>query len=202
VYDTNKKKVGDIDLSDDVFGAEVRPHLFWETVKWQQARKRAGTHKTKGRSEVSGTGKKPYRQKGTGNARRGTMRAPNHVGGGTQFGPQPRDYSYPLNKKVRQAALKSALSLRAGAEGGLIVLDKFQLDAPKTKAVSTALGKFGIGKALIIDADNKNLSLSARNLPSAKFLPAAGLNVYDVLRYDTLILTKAGAEAVTERLTR
>ena len=202
IYDLEKKQVGELDLPDEVFAAPVKEHLFWETVRWQRARWRAGTHKTKGRSEVSGTGAKPYRQKGTGRARRGTMRGPHHVGGGTQFGPTPRDHSYPLNKKVRRAALRSALSLRAGADGGLLVIDGFPMEVPKTQRVAATLDKLGVGRALIVDQDNHNLSLSARNLPSAKYLPPGGVNVYDVLRYDTLVITKDAAQAVTARLAR
>jgi len=135
VYDLDGEAVGEVELDDAVFAAPVKPHLFWETVRWQLARRRAGTHMTKGRSDVSGTGQKPYRQKGTGRARRGTMRAPHHVGGGAQFGPQPRSYDFPLNKKVRRAALRAAISLRAGEEGRLRILDGFEVDRPRTKRV-------------------------------------------------------------------
>ena len=203
VYNLKGKATGEVELDDGVFGAEVKPHLFWEVVRWQLAKRRAGTHSTKHRSDVSGTGKKPYRQKGTGNARRGTFKSGHHVGGGAQFGPKPRDYSYPLNKKVRRAALKAALSLRAGEEKGLRIVDGFDLgDTAKTKAVSGALAGLGLGKTLIIDTGNDVLSRSARNLPNAKYLPPEGLNVYDVLKYESLILTKAAAEAVVARLTR
>jgi large subunit ribosomal protein L4 len=202
VLNLKAKKVGDVELDDAVFGATVKEHLFWETVRWQLAKRRAGTHKTKSRSEVSGTGAKPYRQKGTGRARRGTMRGPHHVGGGTAFGPHPRDHGFPLNKKVRKAALRSALSLRAGTEGGLVVLDAFELDGPRTKSVVGALGNLGVSKALIVDGANKNLSLSARNLPGAKYLAPEGLNVYDLLKYETLVITKEAALAVQGRLSR
>ena len=202
VYNLSGKATGEVDLDDGVFGAEVKPHLFWEVVRWQLAKRRAGTHSTKHRSDVSGTGKKPYKQKGTGNARRGTYKSGHHVGGAAQFGPKPRDYSYPVNKKVRRAALRSALSLRAGEEGGLRVVEAFELKSVQTKAVSGALAGLGLGKALIVDVGNDALSRSARNLPNAKYLPPEGLNVYDVLKYDSLVLTKAAAEAVTERLSR
>jgi len=202
VYNLSGKATGEVDLDDGVFGAEVKPHLFWEVVRWQLAKRRAGTHSTKHRSEVSGTGKKPYKQKGTGNARRGTFKSGHHVGGAAQFGPKPRDYSYPVNKKVRRAALRSALSLRAGEEGGLRVVEAFDLKSVQTKAVSGALAGLGLGKALIVDVGNDALSRSARNLPNAKYLPPEGLNVYDVLKYDSLVITKAAAEAVTERLSR
>lgn len=203
VYDLKGKATSEVELDDGIFAAEVKPHLFWEVVRWQLAKRRAGTHSTKHRSDVTGTGKKPYRQKGTGNARRGTFKSGHHVGGGAQFGPKPRDYSYPLNKKVRRAALKCALSLRAGEENGLRVVDTFDVgDTARTKAVSGALAGLGLGKALIIDTKNEALSRSARNLPNAKYLPPEGLNVYDILKYDSLIITKAAAEAVTARLSR
>ncbi len=202
VYNLTGKATGEVELDDAVFGAEVKPHLFWEVVRWQLAKRRSGTHSTKHRSDVSGTGKKPYKQKGTGNARRGTYKSGHHVGGAAQFGPKPRDYSYPVNKKVRRAALCSALSLRAGEEGGLRVVEGFELKSVQTKAVSGALAGLGLGKALIVDVGNDALSRSARNLPNAKYLPPEGLNVYDVLKYDSLVITKAAAEAVTERLSR
>jgi len=202
VYDLDKKEVGELELDDAVFGTEVKPHLFWETVRWQMAKRRSGSHKTKGRSEVSGTGAKPYRQKGTGRARRGTMRAPHHVGGGAQFGPQPRDYGFRLNKGIRRAALRSALSLKASEDGGLLVLDGFPIDQPKTKRVAEVMGRFGSGTVLIVDGGNNNLSLSARNLTDAKYLPPEGLNVYDVLKYDTVLITRNAALAVQERLNR
>ena len=202
VYDLDGNTVGEVELSDAVFAAPVKPHLFWETVRWQLARRRAGSAGTKGRSDVRGSGAKPYRQKGTGRARRGTMRAPHHVGGGVQFGPQPKDHGYRLNKKVRRAALKAALSLRAGEEGRLVVLDGFEVERPRTRRVAEVLGKLGAGKALIVDGGNDNLSLSARNLANAKYLPPEGLNVYDVLRFDTLLITKNAALAVQERLSR
>ncbi len=201
VYNLKGKATGEVELDDGVFGAEVKPHLFWEVVRWQLAKRRAGTHSTKHRSDVTGTGKKPYRQKGTGNARRGTFKSGHHVGGGAQFGPKPRDYSYPLNKKVRKAALRCALSLRAGEENGLRIVDGFDLgDTAKTKAVAGALAGLGLGKALIVDTGNDALNRSARNLPNAKYLPPEGLNVYDVLKYDSLVLTTAAAEAVIARL--
>ena len=200
VYDLKGKATGDVELDDAVFGAEVKPHLFWEVVRWQLARRRAGTHSTKHRSDVSGTGKKPYRQKGTGRARRGTFKSGHHVGGGAQFGPKPRDYGYRLNKKVRRAALRSALSLRAGEDGGLRIIQGWELDAPRTKAVVDGLAGLGATRALIVDTDNGNLSMSARNVAKAKYLPPEGLNVYDVLRYDTLIITQGALDAVVARL--
>jgi large subunit ribosomal protein L4 len=192
-------KVGDLDLDDAVFGVEVNEHLLWEVVKQQQAKRRAGTHSTKRRDEVRGGGKKPYKQKGTGNARQGSTRAPHFVGGGSVFGPKPRDYSYVLPKKVMAGALRSALSLRA-KEAKLVVVDGFQVEPPKTKRVAQALTKLGTDKALIVDGKNEPLARSARNLAGAKYLAPEGLNVYDVLKYDTLVLTRSSVDAVTTRL--
>jgi len=203
VYNLSGKATGEVELDDGVFGAEVKEHLFWEVVRWQLAKRRAGTHSTKHRSDVTGTGAKPYRQKGTGRARRGTLKSGHHVGGAAQFGPKPRDYGFPVNKKVRRAALKSALSLRAGEENGLRVIDSFPLEGDgNTKAVSGAIAGLGLTKALIVDTGNDALNRSARNLPNVKYLPPEGLNVYDILKYDTLVITTAAAEAVTERLSR
>lgn len=189
VYDAKYEKVGKVDVPDEVFASEVNEALLWETVKAQRASRRAGTHKTKKRGEVSGGGIKPFKQKGTGRARQGSIRAPNHVGGGKVFGPVPRDYSYRLPRSARKVALRSALSLRA--KDGLIVLDSFTLDAPKTKAVVEFLGQMGTTSALIVDSDNHALKLSTRNLPETKYLAAGAINVYDVLDYDKLVLTKA-----------
>jgi large subunit ribosomal protein L4 len=193
-------KVGTIDLDDSVWGAEVNEHLLWEVVKWQRAKRRAGTHSTRTVAEVHGTNKKPYRQKGTGNARQGSMKAHHMVGGGRAFGPKPRDYDYALPRKVKKAGLRAALSLRV-KEQKVIVLDKFALDAGKTKLVAEALGKLGVVKALIVDAkDNANLVRGAKNLPRAKWLAPEGLNVYDVLDYDTLVITSDSAKQVEAAL--
>jgi large subunit ribosomal protein L4 len=195
------KAVGDVELDDSVFGVEVNEHLLWEVVKAQQAKKRVGTHSTKRRCEVRGGGKKPYKQKGTGNARQGSTRAPHYVGGGKVFTPKPRDYEYHVPKKVMAGALRSALSLRA-KEQKLVVIDAFVIDKPKTKMVDQAIDTLGgdAATALIVDAKNDTLLKSTRNLPRAKYLAADGLNVYDVLKYETLILTRATVDAVTERL--
>ena len=155
------KKVGELALADAVFGAKVKDYLLWELVKAQQAAKRAGTHSTKTRANVRGGGKKPYKQKGTGNARQGSSRAPNHVGGGKVFGPHPRDYSYTVPRKVKRAALISALSLRA-KEKKLVVVDKLAFDAPKTKRLAGILKALGVDSALLVDSKtNANLSKSA-----------------------------------------
>jgi len=203
VINIEKKKVGSVDLPDDVFGAEVSDALLWEQVKSQLASRRRGTHSTKTRGDVSGGGIKPYKQKGTGRARQGSSRAPNHVGGGKVFGPHPRDYSYRLPRSARKAALKSALSLRA--KGGLLVLDKLALEAPKTQAMTAILDKLEVKNALIVDAENTNAKLSTRNLGKngdykSKYLLPEALNVYDVLNHESLILTQAAVEALVKRV--
>ena len=213
VKDTSGKVVGSVELDDAVFGAEVNEHLLWEVVKWQRAKARSGTASSLRPSEVRGTGKKPYRQKGTGNARRGMQRGAHHVGGGRVFGPKPRDYEYTLPRKVKKAGLRSALSLRA-REQKLIVLDAFSVDklpdaggkgdgkgGRLTKRVSQALAKLGAGKALVIDSsDNALLQRGTKNLAGAKWLAPEGLNVYDVLKYDTLIITAPSARQVEAAL--
>jgi large subunit ribosomal protein L4 len=193
------KGVGSIELDDAVFGVEVNEHLLWEAVKMQRAKRRAGTHSTKRRSEVRGGGKKPYKQKGTGNARQGSLRAPHYVGGGRVFAPKPRDYEYTMPKKAFAGALRSALSLRT-KEQKLVVVDNFALEAIKTKRVVAALEALGATSVLIVDGENEKLARSVNNLPKAKFLRADGLNVYDVLDHETLILTRPTVEAITKRL--
>ena len=194
------KKVGSLELADAVFGAEVKEHLLWEVVKAQRAAQRAGTHSTKTRANVRGGGKKPYKQKGTGNARQGSTRAPNFVGGGKVFGPHPRDYSYTVPKKVRRAALASALSLRA-QEKKLVILDMLTFDAPKTKRLAGILKVLGVKSALLVDGkDNVQLSKSARNLPASKFLPPEGLNVYDILDHAGLVITAGAIKQIEARV--
>jgi large subunit ribosomal protein L4 len=194
------KKVGELALADAVFGAKVKDYLLWELVKAQQAAKRAGTHATKTRAHVRGGGKKPYKQKGTGNARQGSSRAPNHVGGGKVWGPHPRDYSYTVPKKVKRAALISALSLRA-KEKKIVVVDKLAFDAPKTKRLVGILKTLGIESALLVDAkENKNLSKSAANLPSHRYIAPEGLNVYDILRHPGLVIAADAVKTVEARL--
>jgi len=194
------KKVGNIELADAVFATPVKEHLLWEVVKAQRAARRAGTHATKTREFVRGGGKKPYKQKGTGSARQGSSRAPNFVGGGKVFGPHPRDYSYTVPKKVRRAALASALSLRA-SEKKLVVLDKLSFDAPKTKQLAGILKALGVPSAVVVDGkENVHLSKSVRNLPKSKFLAPEGLNVYDILDHETLILTQGAVRAIEARV--
>jgi large subunit ribosomal protein L4 len=189
LYNLDGDEVGNIDVSDEVFGAEVKRHLFYEVVKWQQAKRRAGTACTKGRSEVSGGGAKPYRQKGTGRARQGSRRAPNHVGGGTVHGPKPRSYAYRINQKVKKGALRSALSLRV-EQGKLLVVQDLDLGEIKTRRAAQVFGKLAEGNALVVDAANRNLELSVRNLPKVKYLHVDGINVFDVLKYRTLVLSE------------
>jgi len=193
------KSVGKVDLDDSVFGVEVNEHLLWEVVKAQRAKRRVGTHSTKRRDEVRGGGKKPYKQKGTGNARQGSTRAPNYVGGGKVFTPKPRDYEYHVPKKVMAGALRSALSLRV-KEDKLVVVENFTIDTPKTKLVVKAIAALGGGKALLVDGKNETLKKSTRNLPKAKYVATEGLNVYDVLDHERLIMSRATLDAVTARL--
>ena len=193
------KGVGSVDLDDEVFGAEVHEHLLWEAVKWQLAKRRAGTASTKRMGEIRGTSKKIWKQKGTGQARHGSRQAPIFVGGGSVFGPKPRDYEYDMPRKAKKAALRAALSLRA-SEQKLVVLDNFSTDG-KTKSVAAALKTLGSAKVLIVDAKtNENLVRGAKNLAKSQWLAPEGLNVYDILRHDTLVLTQDAAKAVTEAL--
>lgn len=190
VYDIEKNKVSDIELSDDIFNTEVKEYLIHEMVRYQRAARRQGTAKTKGRSEVRGGGKKPYRQKGTGNARQGCIRAPHYVGGGTAFGPTPRDYRFKLNRKVKKAAVCSALSARF-KESRMTVLDQINLDKISTKAFADVLKRFELENVLIlIDEANPAVELSARNIPSVKVIRAEGVNVYDLMKYHSLVLTQ------------
>ena len=194
------KKVGSADLADAVFGAEVKEYLLWELVKAQQAAKRAGTHSTKTRANVRGGGKKPYKQKGTGNARQGSSRAPNHVGGGKVFGPHPRSYEYTVPKKVKRAALASALSLRA-KEKKVFLVDKIDFDAPKTKTMAGILKTLGLGKALVVDEKaNTNLFKSVRNLAKAKVIAPEGLNVFDILNHSDLVIVAGALKNVEKRV--
>ncbi|MCR9128889.1 MAG: 50S ribosomal protein L4 [Alphaproteobacteria bacterium] len=195
-------KAGSVDLDDAIFGIEeVRADILQRAVKWQLSRRQAGTHKTKERSEIARTKKKFGRQKGGGGARHGARSAPIFVGGGVAHGPRVRSHATELPKKVRALALKHALSSKAGAKQ-LVVLDEARLDAPRTKDLSAALAKLGVTNALVIDGEtlDENFACAARNLPNFDVLPAQGLNVYDVLRRDTLVLTKAAVEKINERL--
>ncbi len=200
VLNLEKKKVSSIELADEVFAGDVNEHLFYEVIKSQLASRRAGTHAVKNRSLVSGGGKKPYKQKGTGRARQGSIRASHWVGGGKAMGPKPRDYSYDVPKQVRRGALRSALSLRA-KEQKLFILDSFKLAEMKTKAAAATLERLGIENALIIDAgDNQTLAKSVRNLENYTFLPPEGLNLFDVLRHHAIILTVPTAKTIEAKL--
>ena len=200
VFNMNREKVGSIDLADEVFGTDVREHLFYEVVKAQLASKRQGTQSAKNRSAVSGSTKKIYKQKGTGRARHGSIRAPVFVGGGQAHPPRPRDWSYEPPRRVRTLALTSALS-KFGKEGRLLVVERFDLPEIKTKRLIDALETLKAQKkTLVVDSgDNDKLRLSIRNLKEHQFLPPEGVNVYDLLRHDTLILSKNAAKALEQR---
>jgi len=203
VRDVSGKNVGSIDLDDEVFAAPVHEHLLWEVVKWQLAKRRAGNASTKRIGEVRGSSKKVWKQKGTGNARQGSRKAPHWVGGGSVFGPRPRSYEYQMPRKAKKEALRSALSLRAG-EKQLIVLDSFAVDG-KTKSVVKALAALGAAqpdaKVLIVDAkDNAQLARGAKNLPASKWIAPEGLNVYDILRHHSVVITSAAVKQVEAAL--
>ena len=198
VYNIEGKEVGTIDLNDAVFGVEVNEHLVHMAVVSQLANKRQGTQKAKTRSEVSGGGRKPWRQKGTGHARQGSTRAPQWTGGGVVFAPTPRDYSFKLNKKERRAALKYALTSRV-EEKKFIVVDEINFDEIKTKKFQDVLNNLSVSKALVVLEDgNKNAELSARNIADVKTAKTNTINVYDILKYNTGIATKAAVQAIEE----
>ena len=198
VYNIEGKEVGTIDLNDAVFGVEVNEHLVHMAVVSQLANKRQGTQKAKTRSEVSGGGRKPWRQKGTGHARQGSTRAPQWTGGGVVFAPTPRDYSFKLNKKERRAALKSALTSRV-EEKKFIVVDEINFDEIKTKKFQDVLNNLSVSKALVVlEEGNKNAELSARNIADVKTAKTNTINVYDILKYNTVIATKAAVQAIEE----
>ncbi|MCK6588346.1 MAG: 50S ribosomal protein L4 [Polyangiaceae bacterium] len=203
VYNLKRESVGELDLSDEVFGAEVKEQLFYEVVKAQLASRRAGTKATKERSAVAGSTKKLYRQKGTGRARQGSIRAPHHAGGGHAHALEPKDWSYRPPRKVRIGALKSALSLFA-KEGRLTVIDSLELPEIKTKALVSTLGTLQAGKkSLVVDSPtNDKLVRSIRNLEDHHFLPPEGVNVYDLLRHDHLVVSREAAKALEARCLR
>ena len=192
------EKIKDIKLSDEVFGIEPNNQTIYDAVVLKQASMRQGTHKVKTRSEVSGGGRKPWRQKGTGHARQGSTRAPQWTGGGVVFAPTPRDYSFKLNKKERRAALKSALTSRV-EEKKFIVVDEINFDEIKTKKFQDVLNNLSVSKALVVLEDgNKNAELSARNIADVKTAKTNTINVYDILKYNTVIATKAAVQAIEE----
>jgi large subunit ribosomal protein L4 len=201
VRNLDNQEVGDIELADEVFGLPVRRDILARVVNWQLAKRRAGTHKAKGVSEISGTSKKPYKQKGTGRARQGSLRSPQFRGGAVIFGPVPRSHEFDLQKKVRRLGLKTALSAKQ-AEGKLIVIDNATVTEAKTKALRGRFAALGWESVLIIDGAeiNEGFARAARNLPRVDVLPQQGANVYDILRRDTLVLTRAAAEQLEARL--
>jgi large subunit ribosomal protein L4 len=199
VFNLKKQEVGEIDLPDSVFGVKVSTAIIHQAVVTQLAGRRRGTASTKTKSEVRGGGKKPFRQKGTGNARQGSSRSPLMPGGGEAHGPKPRSYFKTFPKKMAQAAMRSALSDKLGSER-LLIIDDFKFGKPKTKEVASVLGTFGLKKALLVDSENKNLELASRNLEKHKFLRTEGVNVYDVVNHEWLVLSKQAAQTLAERL--
>jgi large subunit ribosomal protein L4 len=196
IYDIQKNKISEVELSDAVFGVEVNESAIYEVVRMQMAAKRQGTADTKERSFVSGGGKKPWRQKGTGRARSGSSRSPIWRGGGIVFGPHPRDYSFSVPKKVRKAALKSALSLKC-RDQKIIVLNDFPMEEIKTKKFKEVLDRFGLKSALfVLDGSNEKLEKSSRNIQSLKMMRSEGINVYDLMRYEHLILMEPSVKNI------
>jgi large subunit ribosomal protein L4 len=196
IYDIRKKKVGEMELSDVIFNGEVKEYLIHEALKVQLANRRAGTVAVKNRAAVSGGGKKPYRQKGTGQARQGCIRAPHYPGGGVAFGPRPKVYNLGMNKKARKAALRSALSLLF-KDNKLTVVDNLELAKISTKDFVGVLNEFAIAKTLVIvDGANRNLELSARNVKEVKVLNSDGLNVHDIMKYQSIIFTQEAVRKV------
>ena len=198
VYNMEGSEVGKMDLNDNVFAANVNEHLMHMAAVLQLANKRQGTQKAKTRSEVRGGGRKPWRQKGTGHARQGSTRAPQWTGGGVVFAPKPRDYSFKMNKKEKRIALLSALSSKV-AESKIVVLDEFKLDEIKTKKFVEVMNNLKVENALVVlEGENKNVVLSGRNIPSVKVTATNEINTYDVLKYTTLVVTKAAVEKLEE----
>ena len=198
VYNIEGKEVGSIELNDAVFGVEINEHLVHMAVVNQLANNRQGTQSAKTRSEVSGGGRKPWRQKGTGHARQGSTRSPQWTGGGVVFAPKPRDYSFKMNKKEKRIALLSALSSKV-ADNKIVVLDAFNLDEVKTKKFAEVMSNLKVDKALVvIEGENKNVVLSGRNIPTVKVSATNEINTYNVLKYDTLVVTKAAVEKLQE----
>jgi large subunit ribosomal protein L4 len=198
VYNMEGKEVGTMELNDAVFGVEINEHLVHAVVVAQLANKRQGTQKAKTRSEVSGGGRKPWRQKGTGHARQGSTRAPQWTGGGVVFAPTPRDYTIKLNKKERRLALKSVLTAKV-QENKFIVLDELKFDEIKTKNFQAVLNNLNVNKAMVVLNDNdKNVVMSAKNIPNVITAQTNTINVYDILKYNTMIVTKAAVETIQE----
>ena len=201
LFNIDGSQVGEVELNDAVFGIEPNMHVLHQAVLLQRASLRRGTHKVKGRSEVRGGGRKPWKQKGTGRARQGSIRSPQWKGGGVVFGPTPRSYTFKLPKKVRRLAIKSALSSKV-IDNAIIVLDQLTMNAPKTKEFASILSNLKVGRKALVVAPSydDNVALSARNIPGVKFVAADGINVLDVLTYDQLIITKEAVQKVEEVL--
>lgn len=198
VYNMEGSEVGKLDLNDKVFAANVNEHLMHMAVVLQLANKRQGTQKAKTRSEVRGGGRKPWRQKGTGHARQGSIRAPQWTGGGMVFAPTPRDYSFKMNKKEKAGAIRSALTSRVNEEK-FVVLDSLKFDEIKTKKMVGVLDALKVNKALVVlDGDNDNVALSARNIEGVRAVQVNAINVYDILKYDTVVITKDAVSKIEE----
>lgn len=198
VYNMEGAKVGDVELKDEIFGVEINEHLIHQAVIAQLANKRQGTQSAKTRSEVSGGGKKPWRQKGTGRARQGSIRAAQWTGGGVIFAPKPRDYEIRLNKKEKRAALKGALTSRV-QENKFFVIDELKCEEISTKKMANLLGKLELGKALVVlNSNDKNVILSSRNIPGVKTAQTNTINVFDILKYDAVVIDKAAVETIEE----
>ena len=195
------ESVGEIELDDAVFGVDVRQDLIFRAVNWQLAKRRSGNHKTKGISEIAGTTKKPYNQKGTGRARQGSLRSPQFRGGARIFGPVVRSHEHDLTKKVRKLALKTALSAKAAA-GQLVIIDTVETDTHKTKTLAVSLKAMGFDSLLVIDGEtvNENFARAARNIPLVDVLPSQGANVYDIIRRNILVLTRSAVSDLEARL--
>jgi large subunit ribosomal protein L4 len=199
IYNWKKEKVGEVDLPADVFAAPVRKDLLHTVVKWQLAKRRQGTHSTKTRGMVSGGGKKPFKQKGTGEARQGSSRSPLHPGGGIIFGPTPRSYEYTLPKKVKKSALTSALSYLV-SKGSFFVVEDMKSTEGKTKEVANRLNHFGLNRAVLLDASlDEKFQRATRNLPKFVYQSTDGMNVYDLLKYDSAVVSKASLDKIVQR---
>jgi large subunit ribosomal protein L4 len=199
VHNINGDVTGEVEVSDSIFATEPNHHLIAQVVRWQQAKRHRGTHAAKTRSQVSGSTKKQYRQKGTGRARIGNGKSNVHVGGGVAFGPKVHSYDFKVNRKARAGALRHVLSQKV-TDDKLVIVDGFELEDIKTKGAVTALTRLGANRALVVDGDNRNLNLSVRNLAGHDYLNVAGLNIYDMLKHDSLVLTTRALSEVEGRL--
>lgn len=196
MFNISGSEVGTIDLNDNIFAVEVNTHVMHQAVVQYLANQRQGTQSALTRAEVRGGGRKPWRQKGTGRARQGSIRSPQWTGGGVVFAPKPRDYSFKLNKKVKRLALKSALTTKVN-DGKLVVVDELTVN-PKTKEMAAVLNNLNVAKALVVVEDNQNAVIAARNIPTVKTASVSTINVYDILKYDSLVLTKSVVEKIEE----